>query len=171
MIDQEVLNNSVDASKALALLLEQKKLRIVFAESCTAGLVSALMASNPGISNWMCGSAATYREATKCQWLEIDPGVIQQHTAVSEPVTCEMASQVLAKTPEANIALAITGHLELDAGLNAGHCFIALAFRSDQVSAPVHVTKKHLDGESRVARQWNAAILAIKFATQLLSSE
>ena len=56
----------------VAACLRSQPRRIVFAESCTGGLVAATLAI-PGISDSLCGSAVVYRLDTKTRWLGI-PG-------------------------------------------------------------------------------------------------
>ncbi len=100
-------------SKAAELVdaLKVAETRLVLAESCTGGLIAAELASIPGVSQWLCGSAVTYRENTKIRWLDVSAESIAQQTAVSEQVAREMAIGVLKQTPEADLSAAITGHL------------------------------------------------------------
>ena len=116
---------------SLAVLLKTENVRIVFAESCTAGLVSASLATVPGISNYHCGSAVVYRLGTKSVWLSIPQSVLEDPGAVSHEVAELMAIEVLQNTPEADLSASITGHL----GPNApddqdGLIYIGLALRN-----------------------------------------
>ncbi len=102
------------AGKLLSESLKRQNCRIVFAESCTAGLASATLAETPGVSQWHCGSAVTYRYDTKARWLNVPADLLDKSRgpgAVSEPVARAMALGVLALTPEAAVAAAITGDL------------------------------------------------------------
>ena len=115
----------------VAGLLRQSGTRVVFAESCTAGLVSAALGRMSGISNFHCGSAVVYRLDTKTRWLGVSEQLLCDEGAVSAAVAQEMAIGVLERTPEADLSAAITGHL----GPNAppeqdGLVFVALARRS-----------------------------------------
>ena len=56
--------------------LADRQMRIVLAESCTGGMISAELAKVPGVSQWLCGSAVTYRSPTKVEWLNVDAGVL-----------------------------------------------------------------------------------------------
>ena len=85
--------------------------RVVFAESCTAGLVSATLGSLAGISDHLCGSAVTYRNQTKQAWLEVSQESLRKPGPVSRDVVRQMAQGVLRSTGEADLSLAITGHL------------------------------------------------------------
>ncbi|MFN5709027.1 MAG: CinA family protein, partial [Planctomycetota bacterium] len=97
-------------ARSLGRLLLQHGQRVVFAESCTAGLVAASLAIVPGISRCLCGSLVTYREASKTAWLGVDAQLIAAFTAVSPEVTAQMASAALQRTIEADWAAAVTGH-------------------------------------------------------------
>jgi len=95
----------------LAAILSERGQRIVFAESCTAGLVSASLARIAGVSQVLVGSAVVYDPAVKCGWLGVDPNLIESAGVVSQQVSEQMAIGVLQKTPLATIAASITGHL------------------------------------------------------------
>ncbi len=117
----------------LAECLRKSGRRVVFAESCTAGLVSAALAQVPGISEFHCGSAVVYRLDTKTRWLDVPAELLIDPGPVSEAVARAMAVGVLMKTPEADWAASITGHLgpnapeELD-----GLVFLGIARRDAQ---------------------------------------
>ena len=95
----------------VAALLSRSRRRIVFAESCTAGLVAASLARLPGISEYLCGSAVVYRLETKSKWLDIPAALLNDPGPVSDVIASLMAERVLALTPEADFAVSITGHL------------------------------------------------------------
>lgn len=139
--------------------LELKRLKLVLAESCTGGLVAAELAKVPGVSNWLCGSAVTYRSETKSAWLDVDPASIAKHTAVSSEVATQMVEGALRKTPEADIAAAITGHLGPDAPSEFdGIVFIATRVRNQ--SKPT-VSRHALTSNSRTDRQAEATKLVL----------
>jgi len=100
-----------EAARQLAHRLAETRMRLVLAESCTGGLVAATLATIPGISQWFCGSAVTYRDQTKIDWLDVSATHLVHLTAVSEEVAGEMATGVLQGTQEADLAVSITGHL------------------------------------------------------------
>ncbi len=104
--------------------------RLVTAESCTAGLVAAQLGRIPGISETWCGSLVAYRPDSKFQWLGIDKQILEDPSRgpVSEDATRELAISALARTPEATIAAAVTGHLGPNSppGLD-GHVYTAVA--------------------------------------------
>lgn len=119
-------------SQELAAKLKQHDRKIVFAESCTAGLLASSLSRVPGISSHFCGSMVTYRNASKSGWLGVDAEELSSPEIgpVSEIVAAKMASGVLEKTPEADIAVSVTGHLGPDSPENLdGVAFMAILFR------------------------------------------
>ncbi|MEQ9406911.1 MAG: CinA family protein [Fuerstiella sp.] len=106
---------------------------IVFAESCTAGLIAATLGRIPGISEWLAGSAVVYQLSTKACWLNVDEAALKDPGPVSQVVSEQMAIGVLKKTPHATIAASVTGHLgpeapeELD-----GVAWTSVALRRDK---------------------------------------
>jgi len=143
MTTQRELNK---AARQLADLLQRRQQRIVFAESCTGGLVSATLTKIPGISEFHCGSAVVYRIGTKNQWLGIARSILKKPGPVSRIVAAEMAERVLAKTPEAKIAASVTGHLGPDAPrLQDGLIYVGVALRNTGRSTrrPKVVVRKH----------------------------
>jgi len=158
----------------IAELLANSDQRVVLAESCTAGLVSASLASVPGISRYLCGSAVTYREDTKTRWLGVSDKVLEEHSAVSEAVTTLMARGVLANTPEANLAAAVTGHLGPDAPIEQdGLIFVAVATRSGESGgiALASVNEYRLQTGDRLSRQCEAVLRVLACLRQSLEDE
>lgn len=131
----------------VAVLLRQTSQRIVFAESCTGGLVSASLARVPGISDFLCGSAVVYRLDTKSRWLGISESLLRDPGPVSEVVAREMAVGCLSSTPEADFAVSITGHLGPGAPANLdGLILIGIARRGTSIASEsmVHVFEHRL---------------------------
>ena len=122
-----------DEAVELARVLDAKRCRIVFAESCTAGLACATLAAVPGISKRLCGAFVTYRDSAKREMLGVPAKDLEIEGAVSVAVARYMAEGALERTPEARIAVSITGHLgpEAPAELD-GLAFIGLARRGDK---------------------------------------
>ncbi|MCA9267496.1 MAG: CinA family protein, partial [Planctomycetales bacterium] len=145
--------------------LRARDVRIVFAESCTAGLASAALAGVPGVSAWHCGSAVTYREATKTAWLGVSAATIAERNVVSREVAQEMAAGVLRITPDATLAVAVTGHLGPDAPAELdGLVHLAAARRTPGDVAPLDTLAQRLAAHSRIDRQHEAAAIVLEFA-------
>lgn len=157
------------AAERLVRRLSQTEQRIVFAESCTGGLVASQMAGIAGVSAWLCGSAVTYRCDTKVRWLGVSEEDIEQQTAVCEAVARQMAVGVLNQTPEAMLAASITGHLGPQApdGFD-GVVFVGLAKRSSELPH-AEVWRHQLTTSQRRARQEEAATIVLDRVYQSLA--
>lgn len=133
-------------AKRLARILETRNLKIVFAESCTGGLVSATLTQIPGISSYHCGSAVVYQVQTKAEWLGISRDLLDDPGPVSREVAVEMAAGVLRKTPQADLAASVTGHLGPDAPEDQdGLIYVAVAVRdSSRITGRGEVRKHRL---------------------------
>ena len=99
------------AALRVARLLKVADQKVVFAESCTGGLVSGALTKLPGISNHHCGGVVVYRNETKIAYLDIPASLLERPGPVSREVAERMALAVLEKTPEADVAVSVTGHL------------------------------------------------------------
>lgn len=169
------------AANEVFVRLRAKRRRLVLAESCSGGLVAAALVGVPGISEWLCGSAVTYRDDTKHCWLGVsqaalgDPAV----TAVSDFVACQMSGGVLQGTPEADLAVVTTGHLGPGAPAGQdGLVFLGIAHRREtQVASRA---ERHAltspeptspaDAEGRQRRQREAALLALRCVVRELDA-
>lgn len=128
--------------RLLAEELQRADLKIVFAESCTAGLLSASLSVIPGISSYLCGSFVTYRNESKAEWLGVnrDDLVDEKIGPVSETVALQMAASSLERTSEAEIAVSVTGHLGPEAPeLLDGIVYTAIAVRSGEPMQVVRI--------------------------------
>jgi PncC family amidohydrolase len=126
-----------ESARRVADELARRGLRLVLAESCTGGLISATLAQNPGISEFLCGSAVVYRNATKTAWLGVPADILEDsgYGPVSAQCAEAMARGALARTPEAMLALAITGHFGPNAPTELdGVVHIAIVPRSADAS-------------------------------------
>ena len=57
--------------------------RVALAESCTAGLMAARLTERPGSSGYVAGGVVAYSNEAKTDLLDVDPGLIERHGAVS----------------------------------------------------------------------------------------
>jgi nicotinamide-nucleotide amidase len=89
--------------------------RIATAESCTAGLLAARLTERPGSSAYVAGGVVAYANEAKVELLGVDPGLMERHGAVSEPVADAMAEGALRRF-DADTAVAITGIAGPDGG-------------------------------------------------------
>jgi len=97
--------------QSAATLLERcraRGLRIATAESCTGGLIAALLTEIPGSSDVVDRGFVTYSNAAKREMLGVPAELIETQGAVSEPAARAMAEGALARS-EADFAIAVTG--------------------------------------------------------------
>lgn len=83
-------------------------LRLVTAESCTGGLIAALLTEIPGSSDVVERGFITYSNEAKEDVLGVSGDLIRPYGAVSEPVARAMAEGAL-KHSLAHLAVAVTG--------------------------------------------------------------
>ena len=98
----------VERAAALLKRYEAESLRIVTAESCTGGLLAALLTEVPGSSAVVERGFVTYSNDAKSEMLGVPAGLITQHGAVSKEVARAMAEGALGRS-RADVAVAITG--------------------------------------------------------------
>ncbi len=160
-------------ARRLANALIRRDAKVVFAESCTGGLIAATLAKVPGISDYLCGSAVTYRNDTKHQWLGVSSEKLTRPGPVSAIVAREMAAGVLAMTPEADWSASVTGHLGPNAPQRLdGLVYVGIAHRMSDQSASVNVAaSRHvLVAETRTQRQREAAALVLRQLLDAINS-
>ena len=95
-------------ARALLDLCRTQGLRIATAESCTGGLVAALLTEIAGSSDVFDRGFVTYSNAAKQDLLGVQAATLQAHGAVSAETAREMAWGALRRS-QAHIAVAITG--------------------------------------------------------------
>jgi nicotinamide-nucleotide amidase len=142
------------AARRVAHLLQATDRKVVFAESCTGGLVSGALTRIPGISNYHCGGVVVYRNETKMAYLDIPAAVLHNAGPVSSQVAALMASRVLEKTPEADLAVSVTGHLGPGAPPKLdGRVYVAVVWRHELPAARPARLLRCGRGDSRTSRQ------------------
>lgn len=93
---------------ALVRAFAERGLKVATAESCTGGLVAALLTEIPGSSAVVERGFVTYSNEAKTDQVGVPADLIAAHGAVSEPVARAMAEGALARS-RADVAVAITG--------------------------------------------------------------
>ena len=96
-----------DAARLLAAC-RKSGLRVATAESCTGGLVAALLTEIAGSSDVVERGYVTYSNEAKIECVGVAADVIATHGAVSEPVARAMAEGAV-RSSRADVAVSITG--------------------------------------------------------------
>lgn len=99
---------SADLAAVLLESLRQRELTVAVAESCTGGLVGERLTNVPGSSRSFLGGVIAYSNELKVDLVGVDPTLIGQHGAVSEPVVRAMAEGI-ADVAGAQIGIGVTG--------------------------------------------------------------
>ena len=105
-----ILFNDADCALAREVIsgATRSGLRISCAESCTGGLISALLTEIPGSSAVIDLSWVTYANQAKTAMLGVDKELLHEYGAVSEQVALAMAEGAR-RVSGADIAVAATG--------------------------------------------------------------
>jgi PncC family amidohydrolase len=102
-------------AKKILKKLKEKNLKLVFAESCTGGLLSALFTEISGSSKTFDRGFVTYSNEAKNEMLGVKKTTLKNFGAVSAETAKEMAIGAI-KNSQADISIAITGIAGPDGG-------------------------------------------------------
>lgn len=128
-----VYGENVDSlEQVLVPMLQEKRLKLATAESCTGGMLSQKITSVPGSSEvFECG-VVTYANRIKHALLGVPDDYFDQYGAVSEQVASAMAEGVL-ELSGADVGVGITGIAGPDGGTKekpVGTVYISVAFQN-----------------------------------------
>jgi nicotinamide-nucleotide amidase len=138
--------------------------RLASAESCTGGLVAALLTSIPGASDAFVGGVVAYADAAKRDALDVPADVLSAHGAVSAEVARALALGVRGRFG-AEVAVAVTGV----AGPGGGSADKPVGLVFVHAAAPWGEEALRLEGASdRETIRRRAAKSALHLARRLL---
>ena len=156
---------SDDLLAAAAALLDScraRGLRLATAESCTGGLIAALMTEIPGSSDVVGRGFVTYSNEAKQDMLGVSPATLAAHGAVSGETAAEMARGALARAgPDAGLAVAVTGVAGPGGGSAekpVGTVWLAVASAGGETAAAQHLLE---GGRADIRRKAVACALAM----------
>jgi nicotinamide-nucleotide amidase len=109
--DRDLINEAKDVLD----ICRSGGLLLATAESCTGGLIAAVVTSIAGCSSVFERGFVTYSNAAKTELLGVPADMIAEHGAVSEPVARAMAEGALLRS-HADIAVSVTGIAGPDGG-------------------------------------------------------
>ena len=105
----DLLDKPLDSLvETLITLLKQKHIMLSTAESCTGGLISALMTQRAGSSKVFDRGFISYSNEAKIDLLKVPQDILTKHGAISAQCAETMASSAL-KNSRASIAVSVTG--------------------------------------------------------------
>jgi len=143
--------------------LQARGLRVVTAESCTAGLAAKLLTDTPGSGAWMDRGFVVYGNRAKQELLGVPAGLLEQHGAVSEPVALAMLEGALARA-EARVGLAITGIAGPEGGTAEKPAGTVCLAWGDRAQTEVQTYRFRWDREyNRILSAWTAMHRLLRF--------
>lgn len=107
--------DAAEASRELGETLRSSGLTVAVAESCTGGLVGALITDRPGSSTYFLGGVIAYSDEVKTDQLGVSMSVLERVGAVSREVAEAMADGARSRFG-ASIAVSVTGVAGPDGG-------------------------------------------------------
>jgi PncC family amidohydrolase len=134
--------------------MQDNGLKLVTAESCTAGMIASLLADEPGSGSWLECAFVTYSPQAKMSLLGVRRETIDRYNLTSEQVAREMAEGAL-KASRANVAISDTGVAgpgDGEGGIPAGTICFAWSFEHDGQVKTFSETRK-FDGDRNAIRQ------------------
>ena len=155
-----------DQADRLMHALCDRQLRIATAESCTGGMLAALLTDIEGATHGFERGFVAYTEQSKTDLLGIDPQVLAKNEAVSEVVARAMAEGALARS-NADIALGVTGFAGPAGEHEQGLVHMALARRGK----PTLHREKHFGAIGRGPVRVNALKVMLNMLEQALKEE
>ena len=107
--------DDITLAAALQQVLRDQGKKMVSAESCTGGLIAAMMTAEPGSSAVFEAGFVTYANHIKHSVLGVHEATLETEGAVSEPVVRQMLAGALARSG-ADIGVAVSGVAGPDGG-------------------------------------------------------
>ncbi|MEC3880946.1 competence/damage-inducible protein A [Parapedobacter sp. 10938] len=160
-----------DEDTALEILIrdfmQQRKLSLATAESCTGGNIARLITALPGSSSMFEGGAVTYSNAVKQATLDVKAETLEAHGAVSEQTVREMAVGAQDRF-QVDYAVAVSGIAGPDGGTAdkpVGLVWIAAAGKSGVVA------HQFLFGRDRAINIERSSAAALFMLWRLLHAE
>lgn len=161
--DNIIIEEDTTPEKALRKILQQKKLTISTAESCTGGKIASLITSVSGSSAYFKGSIIAYSNEIKTQFLDIPEKILKNYGAVSKEVVEAMALNIKIKF-NTDLSIAVSGIAGPDGGTNekpVGTIWIAVASKNKVYSKKFNFSNDRLINIERTAN--TAIIMLTKF--------
>ena len=151
--------------KNIVKKLQQKKLKISFAESCTGGMLASTITSFSGASKVFNLGLVTYSNDAKINVLKVNKKIIQKYGAVSAEC-CEAMVKSLSKLSKAHINVSITGIAGPKGGTKTKP--VGLVYIGVKRSNKLLITKNIFKKKTRSAIQKATVNRALKLVNSLI---
>ena len=143
-------------------------LTLTTAESCTGGLIAAILTETPGSSDVFERGFVTYANRAKVEMLEVPETLLAAHGAVSAEVAGAMAEGAVRRAG-ADLAVSVTGIAGPGGATETkpvGLVFIGTARRDEPAAA-----ERHLFSGGRAAIRQHAVAAALSAALRLVGND
>lgn len=156
-----IVGDGIGYEFEVARLLEEKKLHVATAESCTGGLIAGTLVNVPGISAWFGEGYVTYSNEAKEKLLGVSHETLVTYGAVSEQTAKQMAEGV-AKAAGVEVSIVSTGIAGPDGGTDEKP--VGLVYLGCFCNGVVYVEKHIFDGDRAQVRMQSvrAALILLK---------
>ena len=154
-----------DKAKSLIDLAVEQKVKIASAESCSAGLISALITEISGSSKVFERGFVTYSNLAKQQMLGVDEVALKEYGAVSAQIAEEMAIGAI-KNSAADISIAVTGIAGPDGGTIEKPVGLVYIASYNKLSKSLISKEFHFSGNRRQVR-----MLTVEMAIDMLINQ
>lgn len=141
-------------SKNIGHFLKKNQLKLATAESCTAGLISSIVAETPGSSAWLEAGFVVYTPEAKNKMLGVQFSTIEKYDITSREVAQEMAIGAL-ENSAANVSVSTTGLAGPGGGtedIPCGTVCFAWAFKKND-KIVVFSEKQRFEGDRNFIRE------------------
>lgn len=158
----------IENAELIVAALRQRGLSAVTAESCTAGLVAALLSHIPHAGECLHGGYVAYSKQQKITALGVDEALLKTHGSVNAEVVLQMALGALTRS-HADVSVAVTGVLGPDPdedGNPAGLVYFAAGRRDIE---PLQVSHRFECGSPDEVR-YSAAETALELLLRIASA-
>jgi nicotinamide-nucleotide amidase len=156
-----------DRAAALLELCRTKGLKIATAESCTGGLVAALLTSVAGSSDVLDCGFVTYSNDAKQKMLGVQAKILAEFGAVSRECAIAMAAGALANS-KGDLAVAVTGIAGPGGGTAAKPVGLVHFSCARKGGTPIHRVEKFGDIGREAIRVASVAVALALLETQAL---
>ena len=153
-----ISENEFPLEKLLGIKLNDNKITISTAESCTGGYIAHKITLIPGASNYFKGSIVAYNDHIKHNILGVSSNTLEKYGAVSQQVVEEMATGAI-RLFQTDCSIAISGIAGPDGGTQekpVGSIWVCTRFKDKMISKLYHTGKAR---EENILRSTNMALL------------
>lgn len=156
------MNKMIEDITRIHEIFKKRRLRLSLAESCTGGMISHLITTPPGASQFFEAGVVTYSIEAKKLILGISEELISNYGVVSREIAMEMARRILEITGT-DYSISTTGNLGPDVleGKERGLVYIGLC-KKDNGKIFLKDRELRLMGD-RESNKSAASLEAIKF--------